>query len=276
MLRLIEYDARLSNRAARPHSAGEGPGCVRRCRCRAVLHGHENADSEPGHPFIIANTYCPGLLLLTRTVRDQARMADNVMGAGGDAERVLLNYLEWHEAAERALLSVVEREDASLLLHTPRHWTLRAMSGGEARLHPEVQLMLTHCADVLREWAKWSEAAQQRWGDSVAAVPDTDYLLHCGKRLNEIDWASEVDTSWRLRVVLTVTVLDQIDRHKRSRDPTVRTRARQLFKEMREMGLLEHGARVPLHAGDDPQQRHQAVACRRSAAGRGPTCRRRR
>jgi len=194
------------------------------------------------------------LLLLTRTVRDQARMADNVMGAGGDAERVLLNYLEWHEAAERALLSVVEREDASLLLHTPRHWTLRAMSGGEARLHPEVQLMLTHCADVLREWAKWSEAAQQRWGDSVAAVPDTDYLLHCGKRLNEIDWASEVDTSWRLRVVLTVTVLDQIDRHKRSRDPTVRTRARQLFKEMREMGLLEHGARVPLHAGDDPQQ----------------------
>lgn len=167
---------------------------------------------------------------LEKALREHATESDNVVSscAHRDGRDYLNRYLGWVNWTWRALDSRLDRTQLEQLLHTRHYWTLRQMDGSEPRLTSLIKIELNARRDALVELADEARALCRRWNfaSGVIVVPDTNVLLHATEYFDDLDWPTALGIPATIHLVLTMVVIDEIDKLKRSRQP-VRTRARQ-------------------------------------------------
>jgi hypothetical protein len=158
-------------------------------------------------------------------LRDAARRARNVVGAGYKAADLLVMYQEWAADSERALSSVLIPSELSRLLLTQRYWAARgalAFSGLTTELQTELQArqaQLDLAADEveaeIRAWAYSGPGFPAR--RRHALVLDTNILEQHAGELGAYPWSERAQlTEGAITLVIPSVVRDELDRHKLS------------------------------------------------------------
>ncbi|HYI61517.1 MAG TPA: PIN domain-containing protein [Acidimicrobiales bacterium] len=198
-----------------------------------------------------------------RTCAEAARQLDilaleahNAITQGGHpVGKVLPRYIEWVEKAERQLRSLfVAREPIDHLIGV-RYWHLRSLRYGAERAFNLIEAEV----EAQREYLTRHAAALQQLHDAhqlpagtVAVVPDTNVFLHYDP-FDQLPWCKEVGAR-RVRLVLPLPVIDELDAQTYARDERVRRRAKAALRRLRELrGLAEPTAVVPVTSTVDLQ-----------------------
>jgi len=152
--------------------------------------------------------------------------------AGFSTDRVLANYRDWAQQAERLLGNVFTRDAVDDLVRTQRFWTLQSATGEEpllismvlAELAERRQAMEDLVTQLCKVHARWCQA-----GFDSIAVADTNMFLRAEAPFEEVDWLGTVGGS-ALRLVLPIAVVHELDRLKRQGNNTTQSMARQSLR----------------------------------------------
>jgi len=160
-------------------------------------------------------------------LRDAARRAGNVIGAGYKAGDLLVMYQEWAAEGERTLSSVLTPSELSRLLLTQRYWAAKgalAFSG----LTTELQTELRARQDALEAAATEIHAEVEQWAYEYssqafsakrrhALVLDTNVLEFHSAELATYPWSERAELSeGAITLVIPSVVRDELDGHKLS------------------------------------------------------------
>jgi PIN domain len=87
------------------------------------------------------------------------------------------------------------------------------------------------------------KAAHDRWSSMsyIVLIPDTNTLRNADLPLDQIDWAAIAGALYRVRLVIPMAVLREMDRHKRNNQ--LKERARAALKELERL-LPDHPTAV--------------------------------
>lgn len=178
----------------------------------------------------------------------------NVQGAGTSSYELYNAYLNWSSAQIRMLGPAVTQETLDVLITTRRHWALHALD--PAAKGPALSgLVTTEIEQQVRVIAsareQLTDQMRQYDGVDLILIPDTNVYLHSRATFDMVDWHETVaDSELRLRVLVPLLVIDELDRAKRRKDPvdgngktSIRTRARVTLKAMEELLTSHQGAR---------------------------------
>jgi PIN domain-containing protein len=139
-------------------------------------------------------------------------------------------------------------------LYTERFW--RLSTGPVARHHDMLRAEQRDQHDWLESVRANVEAMAKRFAEppSSVAVVDTHVLMHA-KPLEEIDWCNRLDAP-RVRLVVPLRVVDEMDEHKYARRGELRDRARNRLRLLgryvdQAPGEIRAGARVEIVSWHD-------------------------
>lgn len=161
----------------------------------------------------------------------------------GDKYDVFNKYLRWATQASSELRPMMGADDVGSLVLSQRHWVLCGIdpASNDALMNlvqaevAEREAALAACRDELRmigdQWTSFP-------GDIL--VPDTNVLVHHTKSLDEVDWLG-IAAGPRVRVIIPILVVDELDKRKRDRGET-RTRARQTLRLLKQSFENPHSA----------------------------------
>lgn len=185
-------------------------------------------------------------------LRDAARTAFNLLGAGHDAMSMPGEYLRWAAEQERMLSSVLAADELERLLLTPRYWAVNAapaVAGGLALAAAATQLqneitareaeLNAAAAAIDNEAAAWTYQddgttfAAKRWH---AVVLDTCVLEMHANELATFPWAERAGlTEGAVTLVIPSVVRDELDSHKLSNNkPTINGQQVEIRKQARD------------------------------------------
>lgn len=169
-------------------------------------------------------------------LRQIAESAASSMGNAGrpSPSEAVIGYLSWTEVANTALGNFVGLEQASDLLHTQGYWALRTADPNSAHLIGFVNEEVRDRVRVLKNMADTLERELGRWAEEAATiiVPDTNIFLQEDRPFEEIDWPMAVRSQLPVRLALSMTVIHELDRLKRTGNNTTRKMARQALRWM--------------------------------------------
>jgi rRNA-processing protein FCF1 len=145
--------------------------------------------------------------------------------AGATGPQVVENYARWAEDSERTLTKILTPDSLSDLIHTRRHWALRAVTGDEPRLIPLVLTEIESRQNALTAMINELQLERQRWSSAVEqpytiAVPDSTMFLDPEAAFEDIDWRVTTESRQGVRVVVPLAVVDELDRLKRQGNST--------------------------------------------------------
>jgi hypothetical protein len=190
----------------------------------------------------------------------QTSLADVRGGAAGlPLSQRLLNYLNWVNAAERLLRSQISRGDIEQLILTRRYETLLSSFSGLASstgstdgvlaglLSSELDTRLDALDEALTVFTRQLD---QWTGSEDFVLPDTTLYIHHPQKLEDLDFAAELDTQPPVRVLVPMVVVDELDGLKQSKDRHVRWRARHTLQIIDD--VFSHGVEPAALRKDDP------------------------
>lgn len=169
-------------------------------------------------------------------LRDRAQALQGVLGAGHSLDA----YLDWVDETHRQLGNCLLPRQVEKLVETPRYWAVQRMEH-LAQAEAWVNQLITREVDsqrrVLEELLTELEGTQVRWqrGTGLIVMPDTNILLHHRHAFQDIVWPEAL--AWRgdVNLVIPLVVVTELDRHKRSTNTKVRTRARVTLRTLNEL-----------------------------------------
>ena len=159
-------------------------------------------------------------------LRAASAAAKNISGGGAQGYHLMNAYIAWADEWTRMLRSRIEKADLERLILVPEYWALRAHTPedfGQAFMSHMFDELFARESDLLAA-AEEIRHESQRWAgrglDPIAVVLDTNIFLEWGDSLLEQDWHELLGLRPHrfLYLVLTRVVLDELDRHKQSRD----------------------------------------------------------
>lgn len=159
--------------------------------------------------------------------------ASNTRGKTGSAYARLLAYLDWSSNAVRMLRGQIRSADIDSLILTRRHAALLDGVGHLAGTQQEpvvnglVNLELDERIEELDQARKEFDALAERWPSSLHyVVPDSSFFVHHPDKFEEADFASLCGAKdGRVRVLVPMAVIDELDELKESKKPHARWRA---------------------------------------------------
>jgi rRNA-processing protein FCF1 len=172
-------------------------------------------------------------------LRDQAREATNVLGAGQGPIEKFNAYLTWATRANTQLAQHLNRDLLNDLVTTPRYWSLQSVEPvayGPA-LSDVLQNEITARAAALESAASEVDSAIQKWARYAAVVLDTNVFLEVWDVADQINWNTKTDTFPHVPIALVLTskVLEELDNLKdRAPSQDTRKRAREATKYLEE------------------------------------------
>lgn len=158
-------------------------------------------------------------------VTDAATKLANVLGSGTAFDQYN-KYLEWASQQGNVLSYQLHADELDRIITTRRYWSLLSLDTTTIQFTTLAELVrgeVTQRALNLEEAKKRLTADLARWdhGEAVAVVLDTNvWLKHFEDPIKDIDWNSLLDERQGVPLVLSVPmkVVDELDRHKRSRE----------------------------------------------------------
>lgn len=185
---------------------------------------------------------------MSEVLKNLRRTTNDLSNLGfGSAAEVLEQYQRWSTTAAESLGYVIPSEDIDRLLLTQRHWVLLSMpvAGNGPVVHDMISAERTDRMRVLNAVIQELQALEAR----CAALPrmvvaaDTNVFLHQEKYFDEVDWQALAGTSDRVRLLVPIAVVRELDKTKRAaknitvsdtNKEEVRTRARVTSRKLRE------------------------------------------
>jgi hypothetical protein len=154
-------------------------------------------------------------------------------------------YLVWADDTERLLRSLFDEVHLTDL-HTDRFWHIRDLTLDSARPWELINTEIAVQAERLGLFADALEARAKRLMSTPGqiAVPDTNVFLHF-KRFDTIDWTGVVGAT-PLRVVIPLSVVEELDLKKAARRRDLADRARSVFARLESLMGPTAGAPAPL------------------------------
>ncbi len=137
-------------------------------------------------------------------------------------------YLVWTEEAETQLASFYDQSIPRQLL-TERYWRIRAMTNDTVRPQPLIRAEIAdqmRGLEELREQLRHYQALLSPLPEERILVCDTNVLIH-GKLFHELPW-NEKFSERKIRMVLPLAVLDELDQRKDEGDRDAGTVLRDL------------------------------------------------
>lgn len=178
-------------------------------------------------PGVSVNTVLVTLNDLTARVKNAVSRS----GLGG----LLTDYLTWVENAEFQLRGLFASPSVWQELYSERYWHLRDLAQGRAiRGVPLIANEGAWQGDRLQAIRDQLQEAQQLFDlprEYVAIVPDTDVFVE-HKRYDQIDWPKLAGAK-KVRLVVPLLVIDQLDDLSYKARPSARERARAVIKDLR-------------------------------------------
>ncbi|WP_436535947.1 PIN domain-containing protein [Actinoplanes sp. HUAS TT8] len=145
-----------------------------------------------------------------QVLEDRVREAGNTRSA--PRQYLLMKYLEWVRESERQFRSIFSDTEVLELLHSPRHWYLRAngqaedLAVGPGVFHEELDAQQMMLREVIGALSGFRSLAG-RQGEIL--VLDTNTIMH-NRPVNEVDWHKEFEAK-QIRLVIPLLVLDELD-----------------------------------------------------------------
>ena len=169
------------------------------------------------------------------TVRALNSVVTDLGGVGGTSDP-MGPFLNWANAAERQLVQTLELESIDYLIRTPGYWALCGAAFTLPTMQQAVSTETERQQVRLRAILEGLEASVRRWsqsGDAEVIVTDTNLLMGYKEErdFEEVDWLGVLGVS-RLRIVVPIAVMHELDRLKRGSDDQ-RRRARRAAKWLR-------------------------------------------
>lgn len=197
-----------------------------------------------------------------RTLHDVLTGASNA-GGGISPENALSSYLDWVERADGQLRNVFDEPEIWSALYSELHWRVRRMGEAEPRPLPLLRLEVGRQTERL-EGLKSEIQRLQRWAevsDGMCAVLDTNVLLHF-QPPRQIDW-QKVIGSQRVRLLVPIRVVEELDEKKYASNERLAKRARSLFSDLGDVLLssghepteVREGITLEVAQYDEPRQR---------------------
>ncbi len=143
---------------------------------------------------------------------------------------LLTAYLNWVYANEQELQRIIGRGATVRLLHTPTYQSLKMRDVETRRTAGVIVEELENHFGALQSMRCELELEVQRWTNKSAnlVIPDTNVFLQDGKPFWHIDWSWAIGDSPKVRLVLPIIVVHELDRLKRHN--ATRTLARQALR----------------------------------------------
>lgn len=185
--------------------------------------------SDSSRPLTIdANSvsFRPGIKIeqVVDALTRQAAEAGNGLSfsAGNTITDQLQHYFRWAEAAEPQLANVLALSDARELVRTQAYWVLRTAPPDSVRLNTLINDEYQSRQKALEQLAAELQKQGKRWTDGAAplVVADTNMFLDKDEAIETIEWATLVDSSIDVRVVVPLVVIHELDRLKRQGNST--------------------------------------------------------
>lgn len=176
----------------------------------------------------------------------------NIANGGGvhGAQQLVDRYLQTVEVAESAMSHMWASESWREELHSTAYWQIRGATPDTPRLYPLVQNEARRVEGWLGKmiWELRQVMDEDRVVDLTAkrAVVDTNVLIH-HRPASEIDWRTVVSAE-RVRVMVPIAVVRELDGLKVTARPELARRARLRLREMQR--ALEGRGRGPVEIGD--------------------------
>ncbi|PRY42167.1 PIN domain-containing protein [Geodermatophilus tzadiensis] len=161
--------------------------------------------------FIPSVSGLSNVLLTLQTVDQNLR---NLSGHSG-SER-LQSYQRWSNEAARSLGFVFDPADVERMVLTPRHWVLQGWASPAAGdLNNLIDVEQTDRVRLFERLLRQYQELEMQWGSSelTLVAPDTNVYLQTADYFDEIDWCT-VSGRVRTRVIVPITVVKEIDKHK--------------------------------------------------------------
>jgi hypothetical protein len=134
-------------------------------------------------------------------------------------------YIEWMEDTEVKLSNLTYDTAVVELLHTARYWEIRRIVPSDARPIPLIEGEFRSQRELLHDVRVDLEPRLQcAKGDAHITVLDTQTLLHY-EPPQSIRW-TDVVRHPKVRLVIPLRVIEEVDARKYSRDQRLRDRAR--------------------------------------------------
>lgn len=145
-------------------------------------------------------------------------------------------FLDWTESAEVQIRATFAGAQPLEDLFTQRYWHLRTMDPNTPRPYPlirqEVDAQRARIEDHLAQLRHEQEVFHLE-EDEVAVVLDTNVYLHC-RQFQDIPW-TRVMQSRKVRIVVPMPVLDELDEKTYHRDEGVRKAAKSTIRFLHQL-----------------------------------------
>jgi hypothetical protein len=142
-------------------------------------------------------------------------------------------YIEWVEATETQLANLTNDSDIVLMPYTPAYWEIRQLTPYSPRpvafIEGEIERQRQTLEDMRDDLQRRRERAVSAEGHIT--VLDTNVLLH-HELPKAIDWGGLVGAD-RVRLVIPLRVIEELDSKKYSDSPRIRSKARDLIPKLR-------------------------------------------
>ena len=145
--------------------------------------------------------------------------------------------MKFESEAETLLGSVFDRRDVEVFFHTSRFFELVRLNDKDERMirlvTGEIEARLDELTFLLAEMVL-RQASLMGSGRSTL-LPDANVFIHC-KPFEELSW-NDLAGGLAVRLVVSLAVVDELDRLKQSSKVLTRSAARKTLRKFEELGL---------------------------------------
>jgi hypothetical protein len=151
------------------------------------------------------------------------------------ADRGWHAYMNWAETAEAALRGIFVDPEIVAAIRTDRYWHIASHSTPArmaALISAEVEAQSARLKTLVARLRGYLALAAR---EGTLVIPDTNILLHF-QRIDHVDWGQVMhDPQAKIRVVLPLVVLDELDRKRYEGSNTLKRRARTAVKPLTDL-----------------------------------------
>jgi hypothetical protein len=170
-----------------------------------------------------------GLERLEKTLSEVSAALTNARATPGSSREVYNAYIQWANDSARKLALEVRAADVDRIILSKRYWHLQSMveEGARGRLGNLLDAEFQERTRVVEDAVSTVKSEIVRWSQpGVLVVADTSFYITHPQKIEEADVASLLPI-WeeKVRILVPILVVDELDGLKESRQSDVRWRA---------------------------------------------------
>jgi hypothetical protein len=170
-----------------------------------------------------------GLERLQKTLSEVSAALTNARATPGSSREVYNAYIQWANDSARKLALEVRAADVDRIILSKRYWHLQSMveEGARGRLGNLLDAEFQERTRVVEDAVSTVKSEIVRWSQpGVLVVADTSFYITHPQKIEEADVASLLPI-WeeKVRILVPILVVDELDGLKESRQSDVRWRA---------------------------------------------------